>query len=188
VLHRVPELEVIVVGARRGEVRTDNGVLGLTVDATFAEVPRPDVVVVPGGAGSRHELRGGELVDWVRAVHPTSTMTTSVCTGALVLAAAGLLSGLTAATHWSAVEVLAELGAVPVRDRVVEHPAERIITAAGVSAGIDMGLRLIARLVDDRAAQAAQVLVEYDPEPPFAAGHPDQVSAEVMARVAEYRH
>jgi len=187
VLQRIPEFDVVFVGAERGEVRTENGMLGLTVDATFAEVTRPDVIVVPGGIGTRDQLDGSPLVDWVRAVHPTTTMTTSVCTGALVLGAAGLLTGLEATTHWGAVEILARLGAVPVRQRVVELPDQRIVTAAGVSAGIDMALRLVARLVDDTAAQAAQVSVEYDPEPPFEAGHPDKVGPEVMARIADYR-
>jgi transcriptional regulator GlxA family with amidase domain len=187
VLQRIPELEVVFVGAERGEVRTDTGILGLTVDATFAEVPSPDVIVVPGGPGSRKEAEGGALVDWIRAAHPGTTMTTSVCTGSLLLGAAGLLRGLDAATHWSATELLAAFGAVPVRQRVVEHPEQRIITAAGVSAGIDMGLRLIARLVDETAAQAAQVFVEYDPEPPFDAGHPDKVGPDVLTRIASYR-
>jgi transcriptional regulator GlxA family with amidase domain len=187
VLQRIPELEVVFVGTERGEVRTDTGILGLTVDATFAEVPSPDVIVVPGGPGSREEAEGGALVDWIRAAHPGTTMTTSVCTGSLLLGAAGLLRGLEAATHWSATELLAAFGAVPVRQRVVEHPEQRIITAAGVSAGIDMGLRLIARLVDETAAQAAQVFVEYDPEPPFDAGHPDEVGPDVLARIASYR-
>jgi transcriptional regulator GlxA family with amidase domain len=186
VLQRVPDLEVVFVGAERGEVRTENGMLGLTVDATFAEVPNPDVVVVPGGIGSRDHLGGGPLVDWVRAVHPGTRATTSVCTGSLVLAAAGLLTGLPATTHWGAVDILARFGAEPVRQRVVELPEQRIITAAGVSSGIDMAIRLVALLVDEVAAQAAQVFVEYDPEPPYRAGHPDQVGEEVMARIAQY--
>ena len=120
------------------------------------------------------------------AVHPGTRFTTSVCTGSLVLAAAGLLDGLTATTHWSVLPLLGELGAEPVTRRVVEHLDERILTAAGVSAGIDMAIRLVELLVDDVAARAAQVMVEYDPQPPFDAGHPDRVGADVMARVGEY--
>ncbi|MCW0215002.1 MAG: DJ-1/PfpI family protein [Pseudonocardia sp.] len=187
VLQRVPELDVVFVGEELGEVRTENGMLGLTVDATYGSLPRPDVVVVPGGIGSREQVRGGALVDWVRAVHPTTRFTTSVCTGSLILGAAGLLTGLTATTHWGATELLARFGAHPVRHRVVAHPEQRIITAAGMSSGIDMAIRLVALLVDDVAAQAAQVVVEYDPEPPYDAGHPDEVGPEVMARIAEYR-
>jgi len=187
VLQRVPDIDVVFVGECRGEVRTENGMLGLSVDATFADIPSPDVVVVPGGIGSRALLAGGPLVDWVRAAHPGTRFTTSVCSGALVLGAAGLLDGLTATTHWGAFDVLARFGATPVTQRVVEHLPERIVTAAGVSAGIDMALRLLELLVDDVAAQAAQVFIEYDPQPPFDAGHPSKVSDEVRARLAEYR-
>lgn len=187
VLQRLPSIEPVILAERRGEVRTENGFLGVVADATFAEVPAPDVVVVPGGFGSRSLLEENPLLAWLRAVHPGTRYTTSVCTGSLLLAAAGLLDGLTATTHWGATEVLAGLGAVPVRQRVVEHLPERIITAAGVSSGIDMAIRLVALLEDDLAAQATQVFIEYDPEPPFDAGHPGKVGADVMARVAEYR-
>ncbi|GAA1879774.1 DJ-1/PfpI family protein [Pseudonocardia ailaonensis] len=186
VLQRVPDFEIVFVGAERGEVRTENGMLGLTVDAVFAEVPRPDVIVVPGGIGSREQVRGGALVDWVRAVHPTTRATTSVCTGSLILAAAGLLTDLDATTHWGATELLSRYGARPVRQRVVAHPAQRIVTAAGVSAGIDMALALVAQLVDETAARAAQVGIEYDPEPPFDAGHPEKVGPDVLGRIREY--
>jgi transcriptional regulator GlxA family with amidase domain len=186
VMQRVPDLDVVFAGERRGEVRTDNGFLGLTVDAAFDEVPAPDVVVVPGGVGTADLLGGGPYLDWLRAVHPGTRFTTSVCSGSLALAAAGLLDGLTATTHWIALDYLRNLGAVPVRERVVEHLDRRIITAAGVSSGIDMAIRLVELLVDDVAAQAAQVYIEYDPQPPFDAGHPSKVSADVMDRVGEY--
>lgn len=186
VLQRIPSIDVVFVGQTRGEVRTENGFLGLTVDATFDEVPAPDVVLVPGGNGNRDLLDGGPFLDWVRTVHPGTRFTTSVCSGSLVLAAAGLLDGLTATSHWGVLDHLAQLGAVPVSQRVVEHLPERLITAAGVSAGIDMALRLLQLLVDDVAAQAAQVFIEYDPQPPFDAGHPSKVAAVVMDRVREY--
>jgi transcriptional regulator GlxA family with amidase domain len=187
VLQRVPSLDIVFVGERRGEVRTENGFLGLTVDATFDEVPAPDVVLVPGGIGSRELLESGKFLDWVRSAHAGTRFTTSVCSGSLALAAAGLLDGLTATTHWGAMEHLGKLGAVPVTQRVVEHLPERVITAAGVSAGIDMGIRLVELLVDAVAAQAAQVYIEYDPQPPFDAGHPSRVTTEVMERVHEHR-
>ena len=114
------------------------------------------------------------LLDWLRAVHPTTRFTTSVCTGSLVLGAAGLLDGLTATTHWAAMDRLAAQGAIPTSQRVVEHLDERIITAAGVSSGIDMALRLSELLVDDIAAQAMQLMIEYDPQPPFDAGALEQ--------------
>lgn len=186
VLQRIPSLDLVFVGAEKGTVRTENGMLGLCVDATYDEVTAPDVVVVPGGVGTRAMLEGGPLVDWLRAVYPGTRFTTSVCSGSLILAAAGLLDGLTATSHWSCFDFLKELGAVPVTERVVEHLPERIITAAGVSSGIDMGIRLVELLVDAVAAQAAQVFIEYDPQPPFDAGHPSKVGADVMARVQEY--
>jgi transcriptional regulator GlxA family with amidase domain len=187
VLQRVPELDVVFTGERRGEVRTDNGRLGLTVDAALDEVPAPDVVVMPGGIGTRDLLDGGPYLEWLRAVHPGTRFTTSVCTGSLALGAAGLLDGLTATTHWGATEWLRRFGATPVQERVVEHLDRRIITAAGVSSGIDMAIRLVELLVDDVAAKAAQVFIEYDPQPPFDAGHPSKVDTAVMDRVEEYR-
>ncbi|GAA1219659.1 DJ-1/PfpI family protein [Pseudonocardia alaniniphila] len=187
VLQTVPEFDVMFIGEHRGEVRADTGILGLTVDKTFAEVQSPDIVLVPGGPGSRALLNGGAHLDWLRAVHPRTRFTTSVCTGSLVLAAAGLLDGLTATTYWGAMDHLEKLGAVPVTQRVVEHLPERLITAAGVSSGIDMAIRLVEVLLDDVAAQAAQMLIEYDPQPPFDAGHPSRVGSAVMERASEYR-
>ena len=186
VLQRVPTIDVVFVAAERGTVRTENGFLGLTVDATFAEVPRPDLVLVPGGVGTRDQVPDGELVDWVRQAHATSTLTTSVCTGSLVLGAAGLLDGLTATTHWAVLELLREYGAIPTGERVVEHLDRRIVTAAGVSSGIDMAIRLVEVLVDEVAARAAQLMVEYDPQPPFDAGRFDRADAAVLERLREW--
>ena len=186
VLQCTPDFELVFVGHDRGEVRTENGVLGLTVDATFEEVPHPDVVVFPGGVGTRPLMRDERVLDWVRNAHASSTMTTSVCTGSLVLGAAGLLQGMTATTHWSEYDTLASTGAVPVAERVVEHLPERIITAAGVSSGIDMALRLTELLVDATAAKAAQLMIEYDPQPPFDCGRVERADEAVVNRVAEY--
>ncbi len=186
VLQRIPGYEVTFVGHQRGPVRSDNGFLGIEVDATFAELAHPDIVVFPGGIGTRELVHDETVLDWVRTAHETSTFTTSVCTGSLVLAAAGLLDGLTATTHWSAMELLAKFGAVPTDDRVVEHLEQRIITAAGVSSGIDMALRLVEVLVDATAAQACQLLIEYDPQPPFDAGSVAKAGDVVLARAAEY--
>ena len=188
VLQRLPGATVTFVGERTGEYRTENGFLGLTADATYDEVPNPDVVLVPGGVGTRPvvEQDGHPLVDWVRAVHSGTRFTTSVCTGSLVLAKAGLLEGRQATTHWGAYDALAKLGASPTADRVVELLDDRIITAAGVSSGIDMALRLSELLVDSDAAKAMQLMVEYDPQPPFDAGSVDKAGEAVMARVIEY--
>lgn len=186
VLQRLPEVQVVFVGHAPGLIRTENGMLGLNADAAFEDVTSPDVVVFPGGIGTRALIQDEHVLDWVRTVHPTTRYTTSVCTGAIVLAAAGLLDGLTATTHYSVFDLLASLGAIPVSQRVVEHLDRRIITSAGVSSGIDMALRLAELLVDDVAAQAAQLTIEYDPQPPFDAGSPAKASSEVHARAAEY--
>lgn len=186
VLQRVPDFTVVFVGHELGPVRTDNSMLGLVRDAVFEDVPRPEVIVFPGGFGTRVLEHDDRVLDWLRSAHETSTMTTSVCTGSLVLAAAGLLDDLTATTHWSAYADLERLGAVPVADRVVEHLDRRLITAAGVSSGIDMALRLVEVLVDRTAAQACQLMIEYDPQPPVDVGSLAKSNDEVMARVVEY--
>ena len=186
VLQRIPGYEITFIGHERGEVRSENGFLGVTIDAVFEDMPHPDIVVFPGGVGTRPLMHDERVLSWVRTAHETSTFTTSVCTGSLVLGAAGLLHGLTATTYWSAMDVLAKLGAQPTGQRVVEHLAERIITAAGVSSGIDMALRLVELLIDDTAAKACQLMIEYDPQPPFDAGAPEKVDETVMTRIMEY--
>jgi len=186
VLQRVPSIDVVFVGERRGEVRTDNGMLGLVCDATFDEVTDPDVLLVPGGVGTRTLVRDEVMLDWVRRVHRNSLFTTSVCTGSLVLAAAGLLDGLTATTHWSCQDLLGSLGAVYTPQRVVEHLPDRVITAAGVSSGIDMALRLVELLVDRQAAEASQLMIEYDPQPPFDSGSLAKASEATRLLAVEY--
>ncbi|SON59736.1 Isonitrile hydratase [Mycobacterium simulans] len=186
VLQRIPSMDVVFVGHQRGEVRTENGMLGVTCDATFDEVGAPDIVVFPGGIGTRVLLDDETIRGWLQSVHPRTTFTTSVCTGALLLGAARLLDGLTATTHWRAADELNRLGARYVPDRVVEHLPQRIITAAGVSSGIDMALRLVELLVDREAAQAAQLLIEYDPQPPFDSGALAKADAATKARAAEF--
>jgi putative intracellular protease/amidase len=186
VLQRLPDATVTFVGHQRGEVRTENGFLGLTVDATFDEMQTPDVLIVPGGVGTRALLHDAPLLDWVRHAHKTTRYTTSVCTGAMILAAAGLLTDMTATTHWATYGELQGLGAVPTSQRVVEHLDQRIITAAGVSSGIDMALRLSELLFDRVAAQAMQLGIEYDPQPPFDMGHPERATPEVIGRLIEY--
>lgn len=186
VLQRVPDFEVIFLGHERGTVRTDNGMLGLVCDAAFEEVPNPDVVVVPGGVGTYETQADERYLTWLRNAHTTSRMTTSVCTGALLLGAAGLLDGLTATTYWAVLDDLKQWGAEPTQERVVEHLERRIITAAGVASGIDMALRLVEVLTDTTAAKAAQLLIEYDPKPPFHAGSPTTAGEDVIARAWEY--
>ncbi len=186
VLQRIPSIDVTFVGHRRGEFRSENGMLGLTADATFAELPQPDVIVFPGGIGTRALQDDDTILAWVRHAHATTRFTTSVCTGSIVLGATGLLRDLTATTHWSCYPELAAHGAVPTPQRVVEHLEQRIITSAGVSSGIDMALRLVELLVDRTAAEASQLMIEYDPQPPFDAGSAANASETTMARVSEY--
>jgi putative intracellular protease/amidase len=184
-LQRLPDTTVTFVGHRRGEVRTENGYLGLTADKTFDEVTAPEVVIVPGGVGALDFLADEVLLDWLRSVHTTSRFTTSVCSGSLILAAAGLLPGLTATTYWAFMDKLTELGAVPTSERVVAHPDQRIITSAGVSSGIDMALGLAELLTDRVTAEAMQLIMEYDPQPPFDAGSVEKAGPLVVARARE---
>ena len=178
VLNSVPGNESIFVAEEAGPVRNESDTLSLVADATLDEVPSPDVVVVPGGFGNRTLLEHEPLHEWIRGVHETSTWTTSVCTGSLLLAAAGLLDGAPATTHWLARDVLAELGAKPVPDRIVEHG--KIITAAGVSSGIDMALELVTKINGKEVAQAVQLGIEYDPQPPHDAGSPEKAPSEIV--------
>ncbi len=186
VLQRVPSIDVTFLGHRRGEYRSENGMLGVTADATYADIPEPDVIVFPGGVGTRPLQYDDEVLEWVRHAHATTRLTTSVCTGSLVLGAAGLLKELTATTHWACYPELAIHGALPTAQRVVEHLDHRIITAAGVSSGIDMALRVVELLVDRTAAEAAQLMIEYDPQPPFDTGGVANASEATLNRVAEY--
>lgn len=174
VLSRLPGAELCFTALREGAIRTDTGFLGLVADRPLSAVPEADVLLVPGGPGDAAVRRDAATLEWVRRIHAGSTWTTSVCTGSLILAAAGLLEGLPATTHWAQLDTLAELGAKPTRARSVE--AGKIVTAAGVSAGIDMALRLAARIAGEDYAKMLQLGIEYDPDPPFDAGSPDRVS------------
>jgi transcriptional regulator GlxA family with amidase domain len=181
VLNSVPGNESIFVAENRGPIRNESDTLSLVADASLAEVPNPEILVVPGGYGTRALLEHEPLLGWIREVHETTAWTTSVCTGALLLAAAGLLDGAPATTHWLARDLLAQLGAKPVAERVVEHG--KIVTAAGVSAGIDMALTLVQRINGDEVAQAVQLGIEYDPEPPLDAGSPEKAPGPVVELV-----
>jgi putative intracellular protease/amidase len=183
VLNSVPGNESVFVAERPGPIRNESDTLSLVADASLDEVTEPDIVVVPGGFGNRTLLEHEPLQEWIRGVHETSTWTTSVCTGSLLLAAAGLLDGVPATTHWLARDLLAELGARPVADRVVEHG--KIVTAAGVSSGIDMALRLVQRINGDEVAQAVQLGIEYDPEPPLDAGSPEKAPEPIVRLVTQ---
>jgi putative intracellular protease/amidase len=181
VFNSVPGNESIFVAERAGPVRNESDTLSLVADASIDEVRSPDILVIPGGFGTRALLDHEPLLEWIRGVHETSTWTTSVCTGALLLAAAGLLDGIPATTHWLARELLADLGAKPVPDRVVEHG--KIVTAAGVSAGIDMALTLVQKINGEEVAKAVQLGIEYDPQPPLDAGSPEKAPKETVELV-----
>ena len=179
VLQRLPEAEVVFCSEERGPIRTEQGMLAIVADRTLGEVPEPDVIVVPGGSGTRHMLSPDDpYVRWIASVHEATTWTTSVCTGSTLLAAAGVLHGTDASTHWAARGLLDQLGAVSVPDRVVERG--KVMTAAGVSSGIDMALRLAERIAGARVAEAIQLGIEYDPDPPFDSGSLEKASPEVL--------
>jgi putative intracellular protease/amidase len=181
VLSRLPGARVQFVAARTSPVSTETGMLSLNPERTFEELPNPEIVVVPGGVGTRALMADTQILDWLREAHRDSRWTTSVCTGSLLLAAAGLLEGVEATTHWASLELLAKHGARPVSRRVVAQG--KIITAAGVSAGIDMALTLAAEIAGERVAKAIQLGIEYDPQPPFDCGSPAKAGPEIVALV-----
>ena len=183
VLSRLPGATVHFVADEPGMKRTETGMLGLSADLALEELPDPEILVVPGGYGTRALLDDERFVGWVRRAHETSEWTTSVCTGSLVLAAAGILDGLEATTHWLEYDLLESLGARPTSRRVVEQG--KVITAAGVSSGIDMALVLAAHVAGDDVAKAIQLGIEYDPEPPFDSGSPSKAGAEIVELVTK---
>lgn len=175
VLVRIPGAEVVLVAAEKRVYKDEYGMMGLEATATFDEVGAPDVVMVPGGPPDAvGPACGGPIPAWLQQVHPTTKWTTSTCTGALLLGAAGLLAGKEATTHWAGVGVLRQMGATPIVKRVVTHEADRLMTSAGIASCIDMALTLVAKLVDEERAQCIQLALEYDPDPPFDAGHPSK--------------
>jgi transcriptional regulator GlxA family with amidase domain len=181
VLARLPDATVRLVARELGVVCDGAGGLTFRPTATFESHPRPDVVLVPGGPGIEKACRNRDLLDWLAAAHRTARWTTAVCTGALLLGAAGILEGRRATTHWLAHQHLRTYGAQLTHERVVVD--EPVITAAGVSAGIDMALTLAGLLAGDQIAQAIQLSLEYAPEPPYTTGSPATASPELIARV-----
>lgn len=182
VLANVPGVEVVLCAADAGTVSDDLGLLHVQIDTPLSAVASPDIVLVPGGPGaSAIAAAGGPLVEWLRTVHPSATWTTSVCTGSLVLGAAGLLDGRPATTHWLYYDDLAAFGAVPTEQRVVIDG--KVATAAGVSSGIDLALTLVGRQWGDDLAQGIQLAIEYDPQPPYDAGAPSKAPARIKELV-----
>jgi putative intracellular protease/amidase len=181
VLSRLREAQVTFAAQRRGPVTTDTGMLTLVAEAELGELTSPDIVLVPGGPGQSALMEDGPVHEWLRAADAASSWTTSVCTGSLILAAAGLLAGREATSHWLALDTLSAYGATPVSRRVVIDG--KYVTAAGVSAGIDMGLELAGRIGGRAAAEAIQLMIEYDPQPPYTAGSPRTAPPDLVARL-----
>jgi putative intracellular protease/amidase len=181
VLSRVPGATVTFVAQEPGMKRTETNMLGLSADVAMDELTEPDIFVIPGGYGTRALIHDEHFVGWVQHAHEHSQWSTSVCTGSLVLAAAGILDGLDATTHWLSYELLEKLGANPTAQRVVEQG--KVITAAGVSSGIDMALTLVARIAGDDVAKAIQLGIEYDPQPPFDCGSPAKAGERLVELV-----
>lgn len=182
VLSRLPGAEMVLVAAAPGPVASDRGLV-VQVARRFDEVDQADLLIVPGGPGTRAMVDDPILLPWLRRIHETTRITASVCTGSLVLAAAGILNGVPAVTHFAAMDLLGKLGAVPTRGRYIRHG--KIATSAGVSAGIDLALALAAELADETTARAIQLMIEYDPAPPFDSGNASSMRPEVEARMRE---
>jgi transcriptional regulator GlxA family with amidase domain len=180
-LSQFPGYEFSFVAENAGPV-SDGGVTIMQAQKGISEISHVDILVVPGGLPAITMSRtGGPLIDWIAKVHPTTEWTISVCTGALMLGAAGVLKGVPATTHWYSHSELANYGAIPTDERVVE--SGKIMTAAGVSAGIDMSLVLASRIFSQEFAETMQLDMEYDPKPPFNAGHPRSAPAKVHAEL-----
>jgi putative intracellular protease/amidase len=183
VLSRLPDADLKFVATEAGPYKTDNGMLTIVAEGSLDDMPRPDILCVPGGWGTRDAMSDERLVGWIHDAHETSQWTTSVCTGSLLLGAAGILDGLDATTHWIELETLAALGARPTERRVVEQG--KVITSAGVSSGIDMALTLMAKIAGDEYAKTIQLMIEYDPQPPFDAGSSSKAPPEIVERLRQ---
>ena len=182
ILRFLPDVDLRFVSNEPGPIVVDSGFLILAATHSFAETPAPDLIVVPGSeAHTPTAMADLELISWLKAAHETTTWTTSVCSGALILAAAGLLDGRPATTHWIAQSALKPFGALPQRDKRMVQSG-KIVTAAGVSAGLDMALWLVGQIEGEEHAEVTQLLIEYDPQPAYDAGHPSKASAEVYQK------
>jgi len=181
VLRWLPDADVRFVWHQPGPVAADSAVLVVGATHSFSETPSPDVVLVPGGFTTFEHARDEVLLDWLRRVRTTATWTASVCSGSVILAAAGLLEGKRATSHWAAVPTLRAFGVTPVGDERIVHAGDGLVTCAGVSAGIDLGLWLAGRIGGDERAKAIQLSMEYDPQPPFDSGHMSKASARTKA-------
>lgn len=180
ILRSLPDAEMRFVWHQTGPIAADSAVLLVGATHTFDETPSPDVIVVPGGPATMEHCRDEVVLDWLRRAHQTTTWTTSVCTGSLLLAAAGLLEGRRATSHWSALPMLKAFGVTPVGDQRVVHEG-KLVTAAGVSAGLDMAMWLAGEIAGEAKAKVIQLVIEYDPQPPFDSGHMSKASTATKA-------
>ena len=180
VLRNLPDADVRFVWHEPGPIAADSGVLLIGATHSFDETPSPDILLVPGGVTTFEHARDEKLLDWVRRAHETATWTASVCSGSVILAAAGLLEGKRATSHWLAVPMLKSFGVTPVSDQRIVHEGS-IVTGAGVSAGIDLGMWLAGEIVGEARAKAIQLAIEYDPQPPFDSGHLSKASVATKA-------
>lgn len=176
VLSRLPNVVVQHVALKKGLIKTFSKLV-IEAEYDFQEIVRADVLLIPGAGNATSLQKYPALLEWIRAIHQTTTWTTSVCTGSLILAAAGILTGKHATTHWAAMDRLGSLGAIPVHERVVEDG--KIMTGAGVSAGLDMALLLAAKIAGERVAQTLELGLEYDPHPPFNSGSPQKADKDI---------
>jgi transcriptional regulator GlxA family with amidase domain len=176
VLRNLPDAEVRFVWHESGPITADSGVLVIGATHSLAETPSPDVILVPGGPSTPVHARDETLLEWLRQAHRTASWTTSVCSGSVILAAAGLLKGRRATSHWVTISALKAFGAIPVADERIVHE-DNIVTSAGVSAGLDLALWLAGQLGGESRAKAIQLAIEYDPQPPFDSGHMSKASA-----------
>lgn len=181
VLRWLPDAEVRLVWHQPGPIAADSAVLLVGATHSFDETPSPDVILVPGGFTTFEHARDETLLGWLRQASTTATWTASVCSGSVILASAGLLEGKRATSHWAAVQTLRAFGAIPVGDERIVHSGDGIVTGAGVSAGIDLGLWLAGRIGGEERAKAIQLSMEYDPQPPFDSGHVSKASAKTKA-------
>ncbi len=185
ILARMPGAKVSFVGLNKGEIRSVQSELGMVADYDLADAPSSDIIIIPGGPGVRDLLGNQRVLNWLRSEYRSAKWIASVCTGSLLLGAAGLLQGRKATTHWTAVDELRSFGAKPVSERVIIDG--RLAMGAGVSSGIDLALSLVSLLTDEETARAIQLKVEYDPQPPFSGGTPQKESAEIIDLVRTFK-
>lgn len=178
------QCNVKFVAKKKGIIKLDSKMGYLHADYSFSEITSADILIVPGCSPPNYKdaMNDEETLNWIRKMHNTSKWTTSVCNGSLILGAAGLLNDVEATSHWGSFDILQSLGAIPTEERVVRQG--KIVTAAGVSAGIDMALNLVAWEWGEDAGKAAQLILEYDPQPPFDSGSPKKASPQLLEQVS----